>query len=232
MIYTIADDPGTLAAALADRLVLEARAAWAGGHILRIALSGGQTPARLYEELRRLGNAVPWPALEIFFSDERAVPPDHPDSNYGLAHRLWLGSAPPGAVIHRIHGEEGADAAARQYRDLLDRATRGGLALDIVLLGLGTDGHIASLFPGMPLTPAESVAAVPAQDGRCARITLTLPTLVGARRRIVLAPGAAKAPALRASLAPGAATPLGQLMAQAAVEFWLDRAAGCALCPA
>ncbi len=230
MIFTIADDDRGLARALADRLTVEIQAAWAHARPLRIALAGGSTPRGLYEELGRRADTLPWQALEIFFSDERAVGPNDPASNYRLAHLPWLSKAPPGALIHRIPGELGAQAAADAYDDLLRRAAAGGQALDIVLLGFGPDGHIASLFPGAGLATTRIAEAVPATADRVARVTLTLPTLAAARRRIVLAHGSAKAEALRASLAPGAETPLAHLMAKAPVEFWLDRAAGQALC--
>ncbi len=230
MIFTIADDDQDLARALADRLTVEIQAAWAHARPLRIALAGGSTPRRLYEELGGRADTLPWQGLEIFFSDERAVGPEDPASNYRLAHLPWLSKAPPGALIHRIPGELGAQAAADAYDDLLRRAAAGGRALDIVLLGVGPDGHIASLFPGAMRATTRIAEAVPATADRVARITLTLPALAAARRRIVLAQGAAKARALRASLVPGAQTPLARLMAEAPVEFWLDRAAGQALC--
>ncbi len=230
MIFTIAPDEESLASALADRLIVEIQAALAHTRPLRIALAGGSTPHRLYEELGRHAATLPWQALEIFFSDERAVGPQDPASNYRLAYLPWLSKAPPGTLIHRIPGELGAQAAADAYDDLLGHAVADGQALDIVLLGFGPDGHVASLFPGASLATTRRAEAVPATADRIARITLTLPALRAARRRIIVAQGVAKADALRASLAPGAATPLAKLMAQAPVEFWLDRAAGQALC--
>ncbi len=231
MIYTVADDADRLAQALADRLIVEAQAAWAHARPLRIALSGGSTPRRLYEELGRRAATLPWQALEIFFSDERAVSPQDSASNYRLAYLPWLSQAPPGTLIHRIPGELGAPAAADVYEDILQRAAGAGRDLDIVFLGVGTDGHIASLFPGAPLITTRLAQAVAATPERQARITLTLPALAAARRRILLAEGPSKADILRASLAPHADTPLARLLALAPVEFWLDRAAAQALCP-
>ncbi len=231
MIFTVASDTDTLAQALADRLIVEAQASWAHARPLRIALSGGSTPRRLYEELGQRAATLPWQALEIFFSDERAVGPEDSASNYRLAHLPWLSKAPPGTLIHRIPGELGAQAAADVYEDILQRAAGAGRDLDIIFLGVGTDGHIASLFPGAAFTTTRLAQAVAATPDRQARVTLTLPALVAARRRILLAEGASKADALRASLAPTATTPLARLLARAQVEFWLDRVAAQALCP-
>lgn len=230
MIVTIAQDPHALAVALADRLVLEAHAAAAQSRSLRLALSGGKTPKGLYEELARRGSAIPWATLDIYFSDERAVGPGHPDSNFGLAHALWLQHAPAGTSIHRILGERGAEAAASVYESLVTK-TDDTPFFDIVLLGLGTDGHIASLFPGACLTTDKSVIPVAAADGRSARISLTLTALASARARLVVAQGASKAVALKESMAPEAQTPLAQLLRRAPVELWLDRAAAAGLCP-
>ncbi|WP_298136684.1 6-phosphogluconolactonase [Acidiferrobacter sp.] len=230
MTFTIAKDADALAEGLADRLIVEAWAAWAQTRRLRIALAGGSTPRGLYEALGRRAATLPWQALEIFFSDERAVGAQDPASNYRLASLPWLSKAPPGTPIHRIRGELGAQAAADAYDLLVRRAMADGQGLDIVLLGFGPDGHIASLFPEAPLAATRAAEAVPATADRIARITLTLPALVASHRRIILAQGPAKAEALRASLAPGAKTPLAELLARAPVEFWLDRAAGQALC--
>lgn len=230
-MFTLADDPQSLAHGLADRLLLEAQAAQGRGRRLAIALSGGSTPARFYEELAQRSAHIPWSILDIYFSDERAVPPDHPDSNFGRAHALWLRHAPPGTAIYRILGEQGAQQAAAHYEQVLASHTRPAPFFDIVFLGLGPDGHTASLFPGMDLSAKGSVVAVPATAGRSARISLSLSALVAARTRIVLAQGAAKAEPLRHSLKRDAATPIAALLRQAPVEWWLDRAAAQGLCP-
>ncbi len=230
-MFTIADDPSSLAQGLADRVFLEAHAAKGRGQRLAIALSGGSTPTLFYQELGRRSARIPWSILDIYFSDERAVPPDHPDSNFGQAHALWLRHAPPGTHIYRMLGEQGAESAARHYEQVLTDSIRPVPCFDIVFLGLGADGHIASLFPGMALTSKDRVTAVAATDARTARISLSLPTLVAARTRIIVVQGSAKAEPLRQSLKPDATTPIAALLRQAPVEWWLDRAAALGLCP-
>ncbi|MHB8254308.1 MAG: 6-phosphogluconolactonase [Acidiferrobacter sp.] len=231
MIFTIAPDPQSLAQALADRLLLEAQAAKGRGQPLRIALSGGSTPTLFYEELGRRSMLIPWDVLHIYFSDERAVAPDHPESNFGHARALWLRTAPPYAHIYRILGELGAEQAARSYDDILPKEAGSSPFFDIVFLGFGTDGHIASLFPGTSLLTTERVVAVAATRQRSARVSLTLPTLIAARSRIVLAHGSAKATCLRQNLTASAETPIAMLLRQASVELWLDQAAATGLFP-
>lgn len=230
-MFTIAADPPSLAKGLADRVFLEAQAAQGRGQRLVIALSGGSTPTLFYQELGRRSADLPWSLLDIYFSDERAVPPDHPDSNFGHAHALWLRYAPPGARIYRIHGEQGAESAARHYEQVLAEHARPGPFFDIVFLGLGPDGHIASLFPGMTLASQDPVCAVAATATRTARVSLSLATLAKARTRIIIAHGSAKAEALRQGLKADATTPIAALLRQAPVEWWLDRAAAQGLGP-
>lgn len=231
MIFTLADDPQSLAQGLADRFCLEAQAAQGRGQRLAIALSGGSTPTLFYQELGRRSADIPWAVLDIYFSDERAVPPDHPDSNFGHAHALWLRYAPPRTPIYRIPGEQGAETAAREYAHILATQLGPARGFDIVFLGLGPDGHTASLFPGMDLTAKSQVVAVPATADRSSRISLSLAALVAARTRIVLVQGAAKAKPLSQALEPSAQTPIAALWREAPVEWWLDRAAAEGLCP-
>lgn len=230
-MFTLADDPQSLAQGLADRFFLEAQAAQGRRQRLAIALSGGSTPTLFYQELGRRSAHIPWALLDIYFSDERAVPPDHPDSNFGHAHALWLHHAPRETPIYRIPGEQGAENAAREYAHTLATHIGPAPVFDIVFLGLGPDGHIASLFPGVDLASKGPVVAVAATAGRGARISLSLAALVAARTRIVLVQGAAKALALSQALEPDAPTPIAALLRQAPVEWWLDRAAAEGLCP-
>ena len=157
----------------------------------RFALAGGSTPLACYRLLAQRRD-LPWGRVSVFFSDERCVPPDHADSNYGAAVGALLRYVDPGAV-HRIAGELGAEAAAALYAPDVAAAP-----LDLVLLGIGPDGHTASLFPGNAALRADGyVAAVhdapkPPPD----RVTLTLRTLREAKRVVVLASGGEKAGAV------------------------------------
>ncbi|HEY8549838.1 MAG TPA: 6-phosphogluconolactonase [Vicinamibacterales bacterium] len=183
--------------------------------ICRIALAGGRTPQGVYERLasgEHDGPEVDWARVVLFFGDERHVPPGHPDSNFRMASEALVGRVPvPASQVHRMRTEEeDAVAAAADYERTL-RASF-GLApgewprFDLVLLGMGRDGHTASLFPHTPvLHEAEHLAsAVWVPSLQTWRVTITLPVINHARAIVVLAGGAEKAPALRAVLAGGA----------------------------
>lgn len=176
-----------------------------------LALSGGSTPGPVYEELARGEFRMPWAETHVFWSDERAVPPGDERSNYKLAHDLLLGKVPlPQANIHRIKGELGASAAADAAEvDLLAMAEGGGPPVfDLVLLGMGPDGHTASLFPGSPILAETArcfmAAPVPALDPQVERVTMTLPCIRRARRVAVLTQAKGRREVLEAVLAGGA----------------------------
>lgn len=187
------------------RLVREAiDAALAARGRCAIALAGGRTPRGVYERVAEAGAAIDWTRVELWFGDERHVPPDHPDSNYRMAREALTGRVPiPAANVHRIHTEQ-ADpgAAADAYEDDLQRAF--DLApgewpvFDLVLLGMGADGHTASLFPGTPVLDEEErlVAAVWVERLHTWRVTLTYPVLNHARHVLILVSGADKADTL------------------------------------
>jgi len=206
-----------------------------------IALSGGSTPARLYrflaEDFRR---EIPWERLEVFFGDERCVPPEHPDSNYRLAHVELLSRVPiPEAQVHRMPADA-ADPAAGvdDYEDLIARLVPTGPlgepSFDIVWLGLGEDGHTASLFPGTAaLDVGDRLVAfneVPQLDAR--RMTFTYPLLNAGAVVQFLVLGGQKAPVVTRILGP-TARKSGADLAPAArvrpaygrVEWLLDREA-------
>ena len=156
-----------------------------------VALAGGSTPRRLYERLATC--AFPWSETEIFFGDERCVPPDHPDSNYRMAGEALLSKVP--ANVHRMPGET-CDAAA--YEEELRQLFGAGLPeFDLVLLGLGEDGHTASLFPGDPALEEKERWVVRVERPDHARLTLTLPVLSAAKVALFLVLGAAKREALQ-----------------------------------
>ena len=171
---------------------------------LSLALAGGTTPLGLYRRLAAspLREAIPWERLEIFWGDERAVPPNHPESNFRSARETLLDHVPlsPGQ-IHRLQGESPKlKAEATRYAAEIRRVLGGKLPrIDLILLGLGADGHTASLFPGSPaLTSTDLVAAVPAPSvGGLPRLTFTPHLLNAANSVFFLVAGPNKAPAIR-----------------------------------
>jgi 6-phosphogluconolactonase len=180
-----------------------------------VALSGGSTPELMYRELAgsEYRKQVPWEQGEYFWSDERCVPPDHADSNFGLAECALLSKVPiPPERIHRMRGELEPEHAAAEYEEELRRAFRVAAPevprFDLLLLGLGDDGHIASLFPGSPaLDETKRLAAanyVKKFNGY--RLTLTLPVINAARNVVFLVSGEKKAPALRRVMRGGGAS--------------------------
>lgn len=200
-----------------------------------VALSGGSTPKRIFEYLvRHCATTVDWTRLEVFFGDERAVPPGDSASNYRSARELLLDHVPiPPENVHRMEAEDAdLDAAAARYEATLRRRVAGLLngvpRFDLIWLGLGEDGHTASLFPGTRALEENDrlVVAndVPQLDTR--RMTMTFPLLRGARRVQVIATGEAKA-ARMAQLASGEASfPAARLqLADGSLEWVLDRAA-------
>jgi 6-phosphogluconolactonase len=198
-------DPAALARAAATLfLAALARAVRARGRFT-VALAGGRTPRQFYETLARVAPAAtPWAAVEVFFGDERPVLPGHPDSNYGMARATLLERVPlPAVNVHRILGELDPTAAAAAYEGELRRRCalnpEGLPQLDWILLGLGADGHTASLFPG-------TAGLGETQRLVCAnwvpkfahhRITLTLPVLNAARQVVFLVAGEDKAGAVK-----------------------------------
>ena len=167
--------------------------------VARVALSGGTTPGPAYKRLTDL--ALPWDRVEWFWVDERAVPPDHERSNFRQAQAdLGLDKAPLNrGLVHRMAGESSDLAtAAGDYQGLLRErfGIAGAVAFDVMTLGIGDDGHTASLFPGMGTVSVNDrlVLAVPAQPdkGLEARLTLSAPVICEARLAIVLAKGRKK----------------------------------------
>ena len=169
-----------------------------------MALAGGNTPRRVYELLatERFKDRVEWPRVHLFFGDERAVPPDHPDSNYRMAHEALISRVPiPATNVRRITGEGDAEENARSYEAELRAffAGRPWPRFDLVFLGMGEDGHTASLFPGSEALHENSkwVVATRSEALDQARITLTLPVLNRAAQVVFLVTGKEKAQRLR-----------------------------------
>ena len=195
--------------AAADVVVARGRDAVASQGRFTMALSGGNTPQGLYRLLAAepYRDQVDWTASHIFFVDERSVPPDHRDSNYRLVNDLLLSRVPvPRDNIHRILGEDGPEAAAYAYEDELREFFRTPVPVfDLVLLGMGADGHTASLFPVHPAVAEASRLAVPVMSGPGGhhRITMTLPVLDHASMVLFLVTGRAKADAVSKVLEQG-----------------------------
>jgi len=201
------------AAALADAGAAEilGRLARAAGEDrpFRIALAGGETPRGVYERMAAAaGRGADWSGAHVFWGDERAVPPDHYESNYRMARESLLSRVPvPEAQVHRIRAElpdpaAAADAYEREIRDTFHLAAGEWPRFDLLLLGLGGDGHVASLFPGSSLLDERQrlVAATQETHLGTRRITLTFPVINHADAVLFLVSGDMKADILRAVL--------------------------------
>jgi 6-phosphogluconolactonase len=171
-----------------------------------VALSGGNTPRDAYAALAK-EPGLDWTKIDVFWVDERAVAPTDERSNYRWAKATLLDVARvPPERVHRMPSDAtDLEAAAKAYGNAVAVCVGGGApAFDLVVLGVGDDGHTASLFPGDPTVDVTDrlVAAVPAKPGREARLTLTRPVIQHARRVLVLVVGAGKRPALARAWAP------------------------------
>ncbi|MBI2156047.1 MAG: 6-phosphogluconolactonase [Candidatus Rokubacteria bacterium] len=238
---TIVADADALAETAARLVVETAREAVRRHGRFTIALAGGATPRETYARLAAppWRARVAWDRTWVFFGDERAAPPDHPESNYRMAHDALLAHVPvPPDQVIRMRGEaEDTDAAAAEYARHLAAvfATRRGALprLDLVLLGLGVDGHTASLFPGSPVLKEvfRPVAAVHAAAAAIPqRLTLTFPVLNAAARVVFLVAGAEKAKVVKAVLADQAPLPAALVRPDDGELVWLlDRAAAALL---
>ena len=240
---TVADDEETLARLAADRVTSLIAQSIDGSGSATVSLTGGNTPRRLYA---LLGDAthpwrhrIDWRRLHLFWGDERHVPPEHPDSNFGMARAALLDHVPvPSSQIHRMRGEiADANEAARDYEEELRAgflaAGRSEPTFDIMILGLGEDAHIASIFPASDLLRTiehhDRVAAVRPPHLSAWRITLTPPALLDARAIVMVVAGDRKAAAVHAAIEG----PLdimrcpAQILRQAGdrVEWMLDRSA-------
>jgi 6-phosphogluconolactonase len=208
--FTVFDTPEEVAAAAAADIAEALR-----GGSRTLVLAGGTTPRRCYELLARL--EVEWGRVTVLFGDERCVPPDHADSNYRMAREALLDLVAP-ATVHRIPAELGPDEGAAGYA----RIVAGIAPLDIVVLGVGEDGHTASLFPGHAALKSKGwvVGVRDSPKPPPERVTLTLRPLRSAHRVLILATGAGKANAV--SMAKRKEVPSGMI---AGAQWLIDRAA-------
>ena len=193
-----------LADAVAGRFIAAAGDAIASRGQFVVALSGGSTPRDTYRRLgsEALVSRVMWSRVQVLWGDERCVPPHHAESNYRMARETLLDRVPvPAANVHRIHGEDDPASAAKAYEATLRALLRRPAAarIDLILLGLGEDGHTASLFPGSAAVHEQTrwVMAAHAAAGSMWRITLTPAVINAAAEVLFLVSGAAKAGILR-----------------------------------
>jgi 6-phosphogluconolactonase len=236
----IFEDGEAVARAVAGRFVEVADECVRERGRFSVALSGGSTPRRIYELLSgaEFASRVAWSKVHVFFGDERSVPPDDAQSNYRMARESLLSRvALPAENVHRMIGEGDAAANARLYEDEL-RSFFGGDALpafDLVMLGLGEDGHTASLFPGSPALEERSawVVANWIEKLNAYRLTLTAPVINNASHVVFVVTGAGKAERLL-EIVKGARDPRrlpAQLIrtARGTLDWYVDRAAAAKL---
>ncbi len=224
----VVEDSAALARAAAARFACAFREAVADRGVFSVALAGGTTPRGMHLELCAPAyDSLPWGAIEVYFGDERCVPPDDPESNCRAARAALLDPRRiENARVRRIRGEADPEQAAAEYDALLPAR------LDLVVLGVGEDGHTASLFPGSPAL-REAVRRVVATEGPKPprrRITVTPAVLAAARGLLVLVAGAGKSAAVARAL-EGPEDPLAIPAGLARRGDWvLDRAAAGGLC--
>ena len=222
------DDAQALARGAAEWLCA---LAGAGRGDFAVCLAGGSTPRRLYQLLAQppIAPRFPWDRVHWFWGDERFVPHDHPDSNYRMAYEALLSRVPvPGANVHAIPTEGlSPGQAADEYEATLRRFHRAGRPLfDVTLLGIGEDGHTASLFPGAPALEEERRWVVAVNGARPQpRITLTYPALNSSRDLAFLASGAAKSAIVRRARAADRALPAARVLPAGRLHWFTDRAA-------
>lgn len=221
----ILPNPDALAQEAAVRFVELAREAIAQRGRFVAALAGGSTPRATYSLLTRepFASDVDWSRVHLFWGDERCVSPDHPKSNYRMARETLLDYVPiPSENVHRIPGELAPTRAAAVYARELTAFLAPRDRFDLVLLGLGEDGHTASLFPGSPVLEerAQVVAAVYAEHLQSWRVTLTLSPINAARHVVFLVSGAAKEKAL-ARVRAGEPLPAGLVRPTRGPLTWL-----------
>jgi len=242
---TVVENKAAMSEAAAARITTLIEAAIASRGMAAVSLTGGSTPDLLYQLLadprRSWRQRIDWERLHLFWGDEREVPPDHPESNYGLAHRLLLQHVTiPDTQVHRMRGELPASDAGRLY-DAVLRARRdqtAGPLFDVMLLGIGENAHIASIFPESPLLagrPPERLlaAGVAVPELGTWRITMTPAALLDSAAIVMIAAEASKADAVAAAIEGPLDVPRypAQLLREAGerVEWIIDSAAAARL---
>lgn len=239
METVIRTDAQSVASEAAKRIIVSARQALAARSGFAFVLAGGSTPRLLYELLAssEYVDRVDWPRVKVYFGDERCVPPDHEWSNYAMARPILLDRVPlPPQNVHRIAGELPPDEAARAYAATIAATLAPEEPalprFDLILLGMGDDGHTASLFPGMPALRERRawVAGTRVPEyvrPQVSRVTLTLPVLNAAREVLFMVTGNAKAEPVRRVLRDAehdpvaAALPAAQVLPRDGRLTWL-----------
>ena len=237
---SICDDEEELAATAVDFFVEQSEHAFKRRRRFLVALSGGRTPRRLYELLASplYCERVDWKRTEVFWVDEQCVPPDHEDSNYRMAYELLLSKVPlEEKQIHRIRGEEDPELAAKVYgMEISAYISKSLITFDLAILGLGIDGHTASLYPGDPAVAetGKVAVAVEPRGEQHRRITVTMPVLNHVATALFLVAGQEKASLVREILDEGnpKGYPAGLVLPVKGELFWfLDREAASLLSP-
>ena len=216
------DGDAAVAGEAARRALDAARDSSRSSHSLAVALSGGRIAPRFYAEwvARAARDGLAAVPIDFFWADERCVPPDHPDANFAVANAsLLLPLGTPAERVHRLAGEiEPVAAARRATQDWIDwqaRRPASRAALDLVILGVGEDGHVASLFPenlSTDLAATDPFRAVTGSKPPPQRLTMGYPLLWEARQVLVLATGTGKEPIVRGSLDATLDTPLARVL--------------------
>jgi 6-phosphogluconolactonase len=242
MSVTVLADRSALMRAAADRVVGLAEESLATRGRFDWALAGGSTPEALYQLLAEghYASRIAWSKVHFFWGDERCVPPEHPDNNYRMARLALLDTvAPPPENIHRMRGELLPELAAEHYQSELERefglrVGDGEPELDLILLGMGSDGHTASLFPDTPALEETRRWVVANRIDRLdtTRLSLTLPIINAAAHVVFLVAGADKAARLAQILSPPTGAPLPAALVRPrrhAPEWLVDTAAAARL---
>jgi 6-phosphogluconolactonase len=224
--------PAAVSEALADRTAASLRAALAQEPRVTLCLTGGSTPVPAYERLAR-AEGIEWDRIHVFWGDERCVPPDHPDSNYAMAHRTLLGPAGvPAQNVHKMPGECPPEKGALVYEQALEQFFGDALRFDVLHLGMGADGHTASLFPGgdaLAVDDRRVVATTAPPDAAVTdRLSLTFPALNAARLCLIAATGDTKrqpfADTLEAYDGEGDGPPIARVQPEGNLIWLVDRA--------
>lgn len=239
-VLTACEDAAAAANTAMERWISISQEAIARRGRFVVVLAGGSTPKSLYQLLAALpAGQLDWSRTVVLFGDERCVGPDHLDSNYRMAKESLLGRVPiPAGNVHRILGEDGPRKAAARYdgvlRQLFSSVAAADAPIDLALLGMGADGHTASLFPGRDFSADANLlaaaAVAPPESPVRDRVTMTLPAFAASARIVMLTVGAGKRQMVGRILAaaktrPDPILPSSLLTCRGEVEWIVDRAA-------